>query len=105
MMYSEFIEMSGNSESYISFKEYTEEIEPIYMNCDISTKQEFIELFKDVFKKIVYPIVNNLIKTMLIEDKLTYIHSEGSDIENHIKLVDLQARKLAYQYMRLYLGA
>lgn len=67
MMYSEFIEMSGNSESYISFKEYTEEIEPI-------------------------------------EDKLTYIHSECSDIENHIKLVDLQARKLAYQYMRLYLG-
>ena len=52
MMYSEFIEMSGNSESYISFKEYTEEIEPIYMNCDIPNKQEFIELFKDVFKKI-----------------------------------------------------
>ena len=51
MMYSEFVEMSGNSESYISFKEYTEEIEPIYMNCDISTKQEFIELFKDVFKR------------------------------------------------------
>lgn len=51
MMYSEFIEMSGKSESYISFKEYTEEIEPIYMNCDIPNKQEFIELFKDVFKK------------------------------------------------------
>lgn len=104
MMYSEFIEMSGKSESYISFKEYTEEIEPIYMNCDIPNKQEFIELFKNVFKKIVYPIVNNLISTMPIEDKLTYIHSECSDIENHIKLVDLQARKLAYQYMRLYLG-
>ena len=99
MMYSEFVEMSGNSESYISLTEYTEEIEPIYMNCDISTKQEFIELFKDVFKKIVYPIVNNLIKTMPIEDKLTYIHSECSNIENHIKLIDLQARKLAYQYM------
>lgn len=55
-------------------------------------------------KKIVYPIVNNLISTMSIEDKLTYIHSESSDIENHIKLVDLQARMLAYQYMRLYLG-
>ena len=41
---------------------------------------------------------------MPIDDKLTYIHSESSDIENHIKLVDLQARKLAYQYMRLYLG-
>lgn len=104
MMYSEFIEMSGKSESYISLTEYTEEIEPIYMNCDIPNKQEFIELFKDVFKKIVYPIVNNLISTMSIEDKLTYIHSESSDIENHIKLVDLQARKLAYQYMRLYLG-
>ena len=103
MMYSEFIEMSGNSESYISFKEYTEEIEPIYMDCNLS-KQEFIELFKDVFKKIVYPIVNNLISTMPIENKLTYIYSESSDIENHIKIVDLQARKLAYQYMRLYLG-
>ena len=35
MMYSEFVEMSGKSESYISLTEYTEEIEPIYMNCDI----------------------------------------------------------------------
>ena len=31
MMYNEFLELSGKSESYISYKEYTEEIEPIYM--------------------------------------------------------------------------
>ena len=38
MMYNEFLELSGKSESYISYKEYTEEIEPIYMACDLPTK-------------------------------------------------------------------
>lgn len=31
MMYSEFLSMTGKEESYISYKEYTESIEPIYI--------------------------------------------------------------------------
>lgn len=42
MMYSEFLSMTGKEESYISYKEYTESIEPIYMDCKLNTKQEFI---------------------------------------------------------------
>lgn len=42
MMYSEFLSMTGKEESYISYKEYTESIEPIYMDCNLDTKQEFI---------------------------------------------------------------
>lgn len=35
MMYSEFLSMTGKEESYISYKEYTESIEPIYMDCKL----------------------------------------------------------------------
>lgn len=103
MMYSEFIEMSGNSENYISFKEYTEDIEPIYMDCNLS-KQEFIKFYKDTFERMVYPIIKNTIRRLSLEEKLAYIHGENPEFENHIKLVDLYARRLAYQYMALYLG-
>ena len=104
MMYSEFIEMSGKSEGYISYKEYTEDIESIYMGCDIPTKQEFIEFFNEVFEEMVYPIIKNTIHRLSLEEKLAYIDGENPEFETHIKLVDLQARQLAYQYMRLYLG-
>lgn len=95
--------MSGKSESYISFKEYTEDIEPIYMDCNLS-KQEFIKFYKDTFERMVYSIIKNTIRRLSLEEKLAYIHGENPEFENHIKLVDLYARRLAYQYMALYLG-
>ena len=49
MMYSEFLSMTGKEESYISYKEYTESIEPIYMDCKLDTKQEFIEFFNETW--------------------------------------------------------
>lgn len=104
MMYSEFIAISGKSESYISFKEYTDDIEPIYMGCELSSKQEFIRYFNKTFADLVYPVIENTISKLSTEDKIAYLYGERPDIENHIKLVDKQARQLVYQYMRLYLG-
>ena len=49
MMYSEFLAMSGKEECYISYREYTEDIEPIYMDCKLDTKQEFIKFFNETF--------------------------------------------------------
>ena len=69
MMYNEFLELSGKSESYISYKEYTEEIEPIYMACDLPTKQDFIKVFKETFERIVYPIIENTISKYTTEEK------------------------------------
>ena len=49
MMYSEFIELSNFTEKYISFAEYATFIEPIYVECEIPTKQEFVCLGAEGF--------------------------------------------------------
>ena len=97
MMYSEFIEISNFTEQYISFAEYTTCIEPIYMAADqIPTKQEFISLLRDTFKILVNPVVEKAIHNLSLADKLAYL-------EDYLTKVDFEARKLAYQYMRLML--
>lgn len=104
MMYNEFLELSGKSESYISYKEYTEEIEPIYMACDLPTKQDFIKLFNETFERIVYPIVENTISNFSTEEKLVYLYSfRREEMDETIKMFDRKARKIAYDYMKLYL--
>lgn len=105
MMYNEFINLSGKQENYITYLEYTEMIEPIYMNCELQSKQDFIRFFNEVFEEIVYPIINNTISKLPIEEKLSYLYYQNTDIEKHIKEIDAEARLLAYQYMRLYLKA
>lgn len=104
MMYNEFLELSGKSESYISYKEYTEEIEPIYMACELPTKQDFIKLFNDTFERIVYPIVENTISKYTIEEKLSYLYSfQREEMDDSVRMFDRKARKIAYDYMKLYL--
>ena len=71
MMYNEFINLSGKQENYITYSEYTEMIEPIYMNCELQSKQDFIRFFNEVFEEIVYPIINNTISKLPIEEKLS----------------------------------
>lgn len=104
MMYSEFLSMTGKEESYISYKEYTESIEPIYMDCKLNTKQEFIKFFNETFEKMVYPVVEKIIDDLSLTDKWEYVYGNRSDIQKKLETADDKARHLAYQYMRLYLG-
>lgn len=101
MMYSEFIELSGKTENYISFVEYTTFIEPIYMDCEL-TKQEFVALLKDAFKKIVYPAVEKAINNLSMDDKLSLIECNSDTIRQKIEAIDSEARKIAYEYVKLY---
>ena len=104
MMYSEFIEHSNFSEQYISFTEYTTYIEPIYMAADqIPTKQEFIALLKDTFKSLVNPVVEKAMHSLSLEDKLMYLECGSQQIQEYLERIDFEARKLAYQYLKLML--
>lgn len=104
MMYNEFLELSGKSESYISYKEYTEEIEPIYMACDLPTKEDFIKAFNETFERIVYPIVENTISNFSTEEKLAYLYSfRREEMDESVRMFDRKARQIAYDYMKLYL--
>lgn len=102
MMYSEFIELSGKTEKYISFAEYTTFIEPIYMDSNCTTKQEFISIMKDVFEKLVYPAVEKAIHNLSLNDKLSIIECNSAAITDKIEKIDFEARKVAYEYLKLY---
>ena len=104
MMYSEFIEISNFTEQYISFTEYTTYIEPIYMVADqIPTKQEFITLLEDTFKSLVNPVVEKAMHSLSLEDKLMYLECGSQQIQEYLERIDFEARKLAYQYLKLML--
>lgn len=104
MMYSEFIKISNFTEQYISFTEYTTYIEPIYMVADqIPTKQEFIILLEDTFKSLVNPVIEKAMHSLSLEDKLMYLECGSQQIQEYLERIDFEARKLAYQYLKLML--
>ena len=104
MMYSEFIEHSNFSEQYISFTEYTTYIEPIYMTADqIPTKQEFITLLEGTFKSLVNPVVEKAMHSLSLEDKIMYLECGSQQVQEYLERIDFEARKLAYQYLKLML--
>lgn len=103
MMYSEFLALSDKTENYISYAEYTNEIEPIYTDCELC-KADFIALMNETFNKIVYPAVEKAIKNTPFKQKEAYVFAENNntDFEKEIAKVDQEARKVAYEYMKLY---
>lgn len=100
MMYSEFLTLSGKTENYISYTEYTNEIEPIYTDCELS-KADFINLINEAFEKIVHPAIEKSIHNLSIHTKEAYINHEIS-IDEQIGKVDRAARRAAYEYMKVF---
>lgn len=112
MMYSEFLTLAGKTENYISYTEYTKEIEPIYIDCELS-KADFINLMDKAFSLIVYPAVekkisslaSNLKYCLAFEDR----HSDNPEVaktaqvaRERVEKIDRAARKAAYEYMKVY---
>ena len=100
MMYSEFLEISGRPEKYISFVEYTSLIETIYMESELS-KKDFIAVMNEGFDKIVNPAVEKAIRDLPMEDKLRMAYDDAPEIMEQVAKVDFQARLVAYEYLRL----
>lgn len=105
MMYCEFIEISEYGENYITFTEYHDYIEPIYMDADMS-KQDFVALLKETIHKMVEPVVQRAIHNIPLPDKLAIAFSDEEPVEllDHIAKIDFEARKLVYQYLKLMLA-
>lgn len=103
MMYSEFLEISNYTERYISFAEYSTFVEPIYMECEL-TKQDFVQALKDAFKQLVHPVVEKAIHNLPMMGKLSIIEGSSQQLIEHIEKIDFEARKLAYQYIKLLLA-
>ena len=105
MMYSEFINISEYGENYITFSEYHDYIEPIYVDADLS-KQDFVALLKEIMHQMVEPVVERVIKSLPLPDKLALAFSDEEPVEllERIAKIDFEARKLVYQYLKLMLA-
>lgn len=97
-MYSEFIELSGKSDRYISNSEYLTFIKPLYLQCDID-KYDFVTLLNVVFERVVYPIIDHEIDILLSTGNMDGAVSQTMD---YLQAIDFEARKLAYQCISLY---
>lgn len=98
------LKISNFTEQYISYAEYTTYIEPIYMAADqIPTKQKFISLLRDTFKSLVNPVIEKAMHSLSLEDKLMYLECGSQQIQEYLERIDFEARKLAYQYLKLML--
>ena len=96
MMHNEFIEMSGLN---VSYKDYTEIVEPMYMAVDNMSKQDFIKFITPSVKALIkeYPKVKT-IKKMLVRDRSGYRKTPNGcwyHIE-YVELVDVDIRTGKY---------
>lgn len=83
MMFEEFLKISKLTENDITFKTYSEVIEPMYMANDLS-KEEFVSILNLKHIKEKYPNVNNVAKKIekLVAEMRANIGKVSLDKEN-----------------------
>lgn len=102
MLYSEFIELSGLSENLISYGEYKNFIEPIYMENENINKMDFvnklIECLDDISVKSVMKLIGSINKV----DRANLLSGRGKEAEK-FKTFYAASRKIAYNMLRINL--
>lgn len=99
MTYSEFLRIGGDKVKDISFTEYSEMIEPLYLYCDVE-KHSFVERLVAHFDEGVLPILSEAMNHLSDISKADIAKGEEY-IAEYLPAVALEARKLVYQMMRL----
>lgn len=99
MMYSEFLRIGGEKVKNISFTEYSEMVEPLYLYCDIE-KHIFVERLVNHFEEGVLPILSEAMNHLSDISKADIAKGEEY-IAEYLPTVALEARKLVYQMMKL----
>ncbi len=103
MMYNEFIEKTNFPEDFITFSDYAEKIEPIYMNLKSYAidKNIFCKIFTDVFEgalfKPLYEMfsINRAMFESWVQDK------EDTRIEHFYNIAKIDAIRLASKQVEL----
>jgi hypothetical protein len=83
MTYKEFIIITGWSEVYMTYEDYTNYIEPVYNDSDLD-KHIFCKALYKCHEKCVYTPVNMAISAHSIEEKEAYLNGNTyimSDVE------------------------
>ena len=75
MMYGEFIERTKFDESYITIDDYTEFIEPVYMNCK-DDKNKFCKKLYKLHAERVSKAIELMIASKTLEEKEKFINNK-----------------------------
>ena len=59
--------------------------------------------FRLAFKSLVNPVVEKAMHSLSLEDKITYLECGSQQVQEYLERIDFEARKLAYQYLKLML--
>ena len=88
MIYSEFIERTGYGETYVTFADYSDFIEPAYMRLDID-KDKFCKKFVKLYREKVSAAVELMIIGHTTAELENYICgvSDMSAVESAEKLI------------------
>lgn len=87
MMYSEFIEKTGYSETYMTYNDYTTYIEPVYMESN-KDKDNFCKDFYKSYRNNVQKIVEMLISAKTVKECEDYIFNGNNDVMNDVRTIE-----------------
>ncbi len=89
MMYSEFIEKTRYAESYMTYDDYTNYIEPVYM-ANSDDKEKFCKKFRKLFYNRVQAAEELMLRAKTLEEKEEYICGNNdimADVDHAGKLL------------------
>lgn len=101
MMYAEFIEKTGFDESYMTYDDYTDFIEPVYMS-NADDKGTFCKKFYLLHRNNVSAAVELMIKGKSLEEKEAYICGESSTFDDITKANALIKKGFLIKLKELY---
>ena len=83
-MYNEFIELSGFDESYITYQDYADYIEPAYLVSRYISKEYFVKAFYNAFSKKVNEPISLMLSALTLEEKEKYVFEKDQSIVKDI---------------------
>lgn len=102
MMYNEFLELTGLSESQISFLQYAEDIEPAYTWLNFNDKKHFCEFFLATGFELVSEISNNLTAKMQMQKDYEFLQNKNHElvVQNYDLKEDMDKLKYKLKEIR-----
>lgn len=101
MMYSEFIERTGFNESYMTYNDYTDFVEPVY-NDSTDDKDKFCKKFYKLHRERVSNAVELMISGKALAEKEAYICGDQSMFSEIEKAHEMLKKGFLKQLKKLY---
>lgn len=88
MMYNEFIALTGWSEDYMTYEDYSNYIEEAYNKSQLDKKTWCKALYK-AYRKCVYTPVNMAISAHITEEKEDYVFNKNEAVMDDVKALEM----------------